>query len=872
MTGKEIRELFLKFFEEKGHKRVSSSSLVPENDPTLLFTNAGMNQFKDLFLGNEKRDYTRAVTCQKVVRAGGKHNDLENVGRTARHHTFFEMLGNFSFGDYFKEEAIEYAWEFLTKRLGLPEDKLFVSIYHDDDEAFEIWNKKIGIPANKIERRGEKDNFWSMGDTGPCGPCSEIHIDQGPEVGCKRPDCNPDCDCDRHLELWNLVFMQFNRDENGNLTPLPKPSIDTGMGLERITTVVQKVSSNYDTDLFRPILEYIAKLANKTYGQNEKDDVSIRVIADHSRSTTFLISDGVIPSNEGRGYVLRRIMRRAMRHGKMLGFNEVFFHKICEFVVDFMGDHYIELIDKKSYMSKVVLNEELRFKNTLETGLKIINELLEKYKNKKELPGNEIFRLYDTYGFPTDLLQDIAEDNGFTLDIHGFNEEMLKQQEKAKKSWAGSGEEKINPVYLNLASKYACEFEGYDNLTINSKIISILTNNKEVQNLNNSEKGIIVLEKTTFYPEGGGQVGDKGVIKTEKGIFRVKNTKKIADRLIIHEGVVIKGVLNIGELAEAAVDNSLRKATEKNHTATHLLHKALQMVLGDHVRQAGSLVTPERLRFDFAHFSPLSKDEIARVEEIVNSEIQQNSAVNKTYKSLDEAIKSGAMALFGEKYGQTVRVVKVDNFSTELCGGCHVNYTGEIGLFKIVGESSVAAGVRRIEAVTGLEAFRYLSECSNILNDLELKLKVKKDELISKIDDLSITIKQLNKELDRLKSKEEANRLDDILNNTKNINGTNALVIELGETDISHLRNTMDIAKAKLKTGVILIISKGDNKVTFLCGVTDDLLNKYNAGDIVKEVSKITGGGGGGKKDLAQAGGKDITKVKQAIDRFYQLI
>lgn len=872
MTGKEIRELFLKYFEDKGHKRVASSSLVPENDPTLLFTNAGMNQFKDLFLGNEKRDYKRAVTCQKVVRAGGKHNDLENVGRTTRHHTFFEMLGNFSFGDYFKEDAIKYAWEFLTEWLKLPKEKLFVSIYKDDDEAFEIWNKIIGIPADKIERRGEKDNFWSMGDTGPCGPCSEIHIDQGPEVGCKRIDCNPDCECDRHLELWNLVFMQYNRDESGRLTPLPKPSIDTGMGLERITTVVQKVHSNYDTDLFKPILEYIATISGKQYGVNEKDDVSFRVIADHSRSTTFLISDGVIPSNEGRGYVLRRIMRRAMRHGKMLGFDEAFFYKVCEFVVDFMGDHYIELIDKKHYISKVVLNEELRFKNTLETGLKIVGELLEKYKSKKELPGIEIFKLYDTYGFPTDLLQDIAKDNGFVLDMAGFNEEMLKQQEKAKKSWTGSGEEKIPEIYLNVASKIKTEFIGYTKLSTNEEIKALIKENKETNKLVEGETGVIIFERTTFYPEGGGQVGDKGIIKSENGIFMVENTKKIADKLIIHEGKVLKGVFKIGDISEAIVDKNLRKATEKNHTATHLLHKALQMVLGDHVRQAGSLVTPEKLRFDFAHFSPLSKEDVRHIEEIVNAEIQKNSKVEKSYSNLEDAIKSGAMALFGEKYGQTVRVVTVDNFSIELCGGCHVEHTGEIGLFKIISESSVAAGVRRIEAVTGLEAFNFLSNSEQIVSELELTLKIKRENILGKVEELMSNIRQLTKEIEKYKSKEDAGKIDTFLENIKPVNNVNTLVLHLADTDISHLRNTMDVAKSKIKSGIILIVSAKNDKVTFLCGVTDDLTTQYNASNIVKEVAKITGGSGGGKKDLAQAGGKDVSKIDNAIKRFYELI
>lgn len=872
ISGKEIRELFLKFFEEKGHTRVPSSSLVPENDPTLLFTNAGMNQFKDLFLGKEKRGYTRATTCQKVVRAGGKHNDLENVGRTARHHTFFEMLGNFSFGDYFKEEAISYAWEFLIKWLHLPEERLFVSIYYDDDEAFKIWNEKIGLPENKILRRGEKDNFWSMGDTGPCGPCSEIHIDQGPEVGCKRAHCNPDCECDRHLELWNLVFMQFNRDESGKLNPLPKPSIDTGMGLERITAVVQKVHSNYDTDLFKPILEYIANLSGKIYGVNEKDDISMRVIADHSRSTTFLISDGVLPSNEGRGYVLRRIMRRGMRHGKMLGFGDTFFYKVCEFVVDFMGDHYIELIDKKSYISKIVMNEELRFKNTLEAGLKVIDELLEKYKSRKIIPGNEIFKLYDTYGFPTDLLQDIAEDNGFSLDMEGFNTEMLKQQERAKKSWAGSGDEKLPEVFLKIASIHSSEFDGYEKLHMLDNVKFIVKGESESKFLQEGEKGFIITEKTPFYPEGGGQVGDRGIIKSIDGIFLVENTKKVAEKVIIHEGKVLKGKLQVNDNVELVVDENLRRSTEKNHTATHLLHRALQIVLGDHVRQSGSLVSPERLRFDFAHFSSLSNKEIKRVEEIVNTEIQRNLNVAKNYSKLQDAIKSGATALFGEKYGETVRVVKVADFSTELCGGCHVRYTGEIGVFKIVSESSVAAGVRRIEAITGMAAFNYLSSADLIVSNIEKILKSDRDKLTAKIKELIEENKSLLKGIESLKSKQEAEEIDDIIKGKKVINSVNTLVVEYTDKDVEHLRNIMDVAKAKMKSGVILIINTSDDKVTFLCGVTKDLTNRYDANVIVKEVAKVTGGGGGGKKELAQAGGKDIAKIRDAIDRFYKLI
>lgn len=873
MKGSEIRELFLKFFEEKNHKRVASSSLVPENDPTLLFANAGMNQFKGLFLGTETRDYKRATTCQKVVRAGGKHNDLENVGRTARHHTFFEMLGNFSFGDYFKEDAIKYAWEFLTGRLNLPEEKLFVTIYLDDDEAFDIWHRIVGLPENKILRKGEKDNFWSMGDTGPCGPCSEIHIDQGPEVGCKRPECSPDCDCDRHLELWNLVFMQFNRDTGGKMTPLPKPSIDTGMGLERITGVVQKVTSNYDTDLIKPILNFIANLSGRKYGENESADVSMRVIADHSRSTTFLIADGVLPSNEGRGYVLRRIMRRAMRHGKMLGFEGTFFNKVCEFVIDFMSDHYIELADKKSYISKVVQYEEMRFGKTLETGLKIIDDLFEKYAGTKKLPGSEIFQLYDTYGFPTDLLQDIAEDNGFALDIEGFNREMIKQQERAKKSWAGSGDEKLPEVYLKVASKISSVFDGYDQTELTSEEIRyIVRNGNEAMEISDGEAGELIFEKTCFYPEGGGQAGDRGIIRTHAGLFEVENTRKIADKIIIHQGKVLKGRLSVGESVQLSVDADLRSATEKNHTSTHLLHKSLQMVLGDHVRQAGSLVNPGRLRFDFAHFSPMTDDEIKRVEETVNGEIQKNHSVTKTYMPVAEALKTGAMALFGEKYGKEVRVVTVSDFSKEFCGGCHVDCTGEIGMFKIVSESSVASGVRRIEAITGLEAVNYLNHSDSILSEIEKTLNCGRENIEEKLTLIISQNRNLTRELEKLSAKNDTAILENALTNIKTMNGIKSLAVEFDNKDINYLRSLMDVAKAKVKSGVILIISKQDDKVTFLCGVTDDITDRYSAGDIVREVSKIVEGKGGGKRDLAQAGGKNSAKLKEAVQRFYSVL
>lgn len=870
ISGKDIREKFLKYFEKHGHKIVDSSSLVPQNDPTLLFTNAGMNQFKDLFLGLEKREYTRATTCQKVVRAGGKHNDLENVGRTARHHTFFEMLGNFSFGDYFKKEAIEYAWEFLTKELGLPEEKLFVSIYYDDEEAFEIWNKVIGIPAEKILRRGEKDNFWSMGDTGPCGPCSEIHIDQGPEAGCRKPDCNPDCDCDRHLELWNLVFMQYDRSADGKLTPLPKPSIDTGMGLERITAVCQGKLSNYDTDLIKPIIEFTAKLAGKNYGNNEKDDVSLRVIADHSRSTTFLIADGVIPSNEGRGYVLRRIMRRAMRHGKMLGFDGTFFYKVCEFVVDFMGDHYIELKDKKDYISKMVAFEEKRFSRTLDLGLKLIDELLGKNKDRKEISGSEIFKLYDTYGFPIDLLQDIAEDNGYKLDLMGFDKEMALQQERAKKYWVGSGEEKIAEVYKKL-SHLKTEFQGYDNHSLSSKILALIENGEEKKEVQEGNEVDILLEQTPFYPEGGGQQGDTGMIYSRETIAEVKDTKKYGN-LIVHKAIVKKGTLKVGETITAEIDSEKRIATERNHTSTHLLHKALQMVLGDHVRQAGSLVNDEKLRFDFSHFEAISKDDIIEIERIVNSIIIKNLSVTKTLMPIDEAVKSGAMALFGEKYDRIVRVVEVSDFSKELCGGCHVRNTGEIGFFRITGEMSVAAGVRRIEAVTGMKAFDDYAKMKNILDDIMLTIKVSQDQIVSRIKDLLEENKSIKKDLDEQKSRDLMKIMEDLERYTYDINGVKLISIKLNYPDINKVRELADNIKDKIKSGIVLIAAINNDKLTILCGITRDLTDRFSADKIVKEITKITGGGGGGRSDFAQAGGKDISKLDEALSKIKSLL
>jgi alanyl-tRNA synthetase len=863
LTGQEIRKRFLEYFAKQGHEIVGSSSLVPHDDPTLLFTNAGMNQFKDTFLGRETRSYTRATTSQKVVRAGGKHNDLENVGVTSRHHTFFEMLGNFSFGDYFKEDAIKFGWEFLTKEMGLPAEKMFVSVYNDDHEAAKIWEEVIGLDPKDIEYRGEKDNFWAMGDTGPCGPCSEIHIDQGPHTGCQSPDCDRNCDCDRHLELWNLVFMQFDRSEDGTLTPLPKPSIDTGMGLERIASVVQGVTSNYDTDLFQPIIQFIAELAGKKYGDNEKDNTSMRVIADHSRATTFLVGDGVLPSNEGRGYVLRRIMRRAMRHGRMLGLDGTFFYKVCEFVVDFMKGHYIELADKRSYIAKVVTQEEQSFSRTLNTGLKIIDELLEKYADSKVISGDDIFKMYDTFGFPVDLLADIAEDNGFALDIVGFEQEMQAQQERAKKSWAGSGEQKVADIYIKMASSIKSEFIGYDNLEAETTVAAIIKDEKETDTAEGECD--IILTKSPFYAEGGGQVGDTGYIKTESAVFKVKETKKYGDGMITMKGSMELGTIKKGEAVKAEVDRTARKATERNHTSTHLLHKALQMVLGDHVRQAGSQVNPERLRFDFNHYAPVSPEEIARIEEIANEAIQENTALKKTYMNIDDAVKAGAMALFGEKYGEEVRVVEVGDFSKELCGGCHVDRTGDIGLIKVTSEQSVASGVRRIEAVTGMGAIAAMQKLDETVKEGAKLLKTTPDALYDRMTELTEALKDKEKELkkiaDQIASKEAAGLMDDV----KEVNGIKVLSVKLGNGDVDAMRKFVDTARDRIGSGVVVAGAVTGDKVMFVCGVTKDTVGRVKAGDIVREVAKMTGGGGGGRPDMAQAGGKNPEKLDEAI-------
>jgi alanyl-tRNA synthetase len=875
MTGSEIRKKFLKYFKERGHTIVKSSSLIPSADPTLLFTNAGMVQFKDVFLGRERRDYKRAVSSQKCVRAGGKHNDLEVVGRTARHHTFFEMLGNFSFGDYFKEGAIEYGWEFMTEVVKLPKEKLWITVYKDDDEAFKIWNEKIGIPTDKIVRLGEKDNFWSMGDTGPCGPCSEIHIDQGEGIGCGRPECSVECDCDRFMEVWNLVFMQYNRDASGTLTPLPNPSIDTGMGLERLSAVVQKVRSNYESDLLRPIITYSEGLFEKKYGKDSNMDISFRVIADHSRSMTFLIGDGVMPSNEGRGYVLRRIIRRASRHGKMLGKNEPFLFKTSEAVIELMKDTYPELLDRKEYISKVISTEEERFSSTLDIGMKILNDLIEKQKVKKDklISGEDVFKLYDTYGFPLDLTEDIARDSGLAVDSAGFNRAMEVQKERARASWKGSGEEGIKAIYREIAHKIkGTQFIGYDHLESEGKVLFIIKNNNAVESVSEGEQVEIVLDKTPFYGESGGQVGDTGKIWNDDAHIDVADTKKPLQNLIVHSCIIKKGDIKVGDVMKISVAEDKRKAAVLNHSATHLLHSALRDILGDHVKQAGSLVAPDRLRFDYTHFSAPTLKELHKVEEIVNHKIRENYPVETSIKGLEDAIKGGATALFGEKYGEEVRVVKMGDYSMELCGGTHARATGDIGLFKIVHEGSISSGVRRIEALTGEGAYRHIRQEEDSLLEIREMLKSAPMEEMAKLKKVFERNKELERELQKFKEKTVKDMSGDVTGEIKSIKGVNVLSKNLGNLDIKDLRTFVDSTKVKIKSGVIVVGAVTDGKVSLIAGVTKDLSGKFNAGEIIKQTAVIVDGSGGGRADMAQAGGKNPAKLNEALEKVYEIV
>ena len=873
-TGSEIRQLFLKFFEDRGHTVVASSSLVPHNDPTLLFTNAGMNQFKDCFLGQEKRAYVRATTSQKCVRAGGKHNDLENVGRTARHHTFFEMLGNFSFGDYFKKEAIAYAWEFLTVDMAMDKDRLYVSVYTDDDEAADIWFEQEGVPRERIFRF-EEDNFWSMGDTGPCGPCSEIFYDNGPEIGCDSPNCTVGCDCDRYMEIWNNVFMQFNRQADGELIPLPKPAVDTGMGLERITTVMQGVQSNYDNNLLRDIIGYIEKLSGKTYGDKLEDDVSMRVMADHSRATAYLIADGVMPSNEGRGYVLRRIMRRAMRHAKMLGFADPVLYKTATFVLDFMAEAYPQEAERKSFVAKIVEKEEERFIQTLDNGLRILNDQVDILRKKQStvIPGEVLFKLYDTYGFPTDLTADIVEADGFSIDEAGFESCMEEQRKKAREHWKGSGEEAVGTIYRELIEQgNHVNFIGYNEMQANSKVVALLHDGEQVSQARVGEQIEILTETTPFYGESGGQAGDIGNISADGLKVDIIETRKPLPELIVHVGKVTEGTLEMGQDVQLTVDTAARQATALNHTATHILHAVLVEVLGDHVKQAGSLVAPDRLRFDFSHYTAISHDELKRIETEVNRRIRENRSVETREMSADEAIAAGATALFGEKYGERVRVVNMGDFSMELCGGTHTSAAGDIGLFKIIQEAGIAAGVRRIEAATGTRALGLIQQQDDSLSRMAGLVKSDRPQLETRLVKIVERQKELERELATLESRLKAGQADDIMSKVVEIGDIKLLAAEVDSTDGKGLREMADKLRDKLGSGVVAIGCPHEGKVNLLVAVTADLTGKLHAGKLVAVLAEEVGGRGGGRPDLAQAGGSQPEKLASALSKVADLV
>ena len=858
-TGDAIRESFLKFFESKGHTRVASSSLIPKDDPTLLFTNSGMVQFKNAFLGLENRGYTRAATCQKCVRAGGKHNDLENVGVTARHHTFFEMLGNFSFGDYFKAEAIAWAWEYLIDVVKLPREKLWVTIFENDDEAFEIWHHRMKVPADRIVRMGEDSNFWMMGETGPCGPCSEIIYDQGEGTGCGRPECDIFCDCDRHLEIWNNVFTQFDRDETGKLTPLPKPNIDTGMGLERLAAVIQGVKTNYDTDLFAPLIRFVERISGKQYGKNAENDVSTRVIADHSRAVTFLIGDGVLPSNDGRGYVLRRILRRAARHGKMLGINRPFLNEAAMAVIEMMKPVYPDLADKSSYIAKVILNEEQRFMETLDAGLRILHEETAKIKEKGTtlLPGKVIFKLYDTYGFPTDLTADIVKNEGIDLDMEGFETEMEHQRERARGAWKGSGEEAVAGCYLKVSgSGVASEFCGYETGSKEgAQIKAIFVDGQEVDEVGEGRQAEIVVDDTPFYGESGGQIGDTGYLEGDNFYFSVEDTKKPIDRFTVHKGMVRSGKIKVGAKAKMVVDLGRRAAIAANHSGTHLLQAALKAVLGDHVKQSGSLVTAERLRFDFTHFTRITDEELQRVETITNDMIRKNLPVDTEICSLSEALQTGATAVFDEKYADTVRVVKMGEMSMELCGGTHVTRTGDIGLLKILNETAIAAGVRRIKALTGAEALRHVQMAEEELKRTASLFKSGQLEVFKRTEKLQKSLRELEREIEALKSKLASRDSGDLLDEVKDIGGVKVLGAKVEIADAKVLREFGDKLRDRLGSGIILLAGKAGDRILLLCMVTKDLAGRFHAGNIISELAPVIGGKGGGRPDMAQAGG-----------------
>ena len=867
-STQELRQAFIRYFEQHGHQSVPSSALIPQADPTLLFTNAGMNQFKRVFLGEETRAYKRAVTAQKCLRAGGKHNDLENVGYTRRHHTFFEMLGNFSFGDYFKEEAILFGWEFLTKTVGLDKDRMWVTVFRDDDDAEQLW-KKIGVSPARIMRCGETDNFWQMGDTGPCGPCSELHFDQGPSV---PGDDRPNGEGDRVIEIWNLVFMQFNRDASGTLHPLPRPSIDTGMGLERLAAVAQGVYSNYDSDVFTPLLSAVAARAGIQYGGKDLTDRSMRVVADHLRAITFLMADGVLPSNEGRGYVLRRILRRAARHGRLLGVVEPFLHELTETVVGQMGSIYSEVRGAAATIAEATRGEEERFISTLEQGLPILNELIAKARSagRKVLTGPDVFKLYDTYGFPMDLMSEACREQAMTLDEAGFDRAIEEQRNRARKT-GGFEQETARPAVAELAGRLgATKFIGYDRLESESLVQAILKGDRRVKEAAEGDEVELVLDVTPFYAEGGGQVGDQGLLMGPDGQVEIKETTRPVPTIILHKGIVTKGRIRESEQLRLTVNATTRQDAQRNHTATHLLHAALRDLLGPHVKQYGSLVGPNRLRFDFAHFRPLSTRDIDEIETVVNNEVRRNEKVTTEVLSIQDAVAKGALAFFGDKYGEQVRVVTVESFSKELCGGTHCRQTGDIGLFRIESETGVASGVRRIEAQTGRGAFAQMKKLEADIRALSDLLKVGQSELVPKTRKALTQLKDKERELEELKLKMASGSAVEA--SARTIAGVAVHVQRTDGLDVNGMRALADQLRDKLKSGVVALGAANDGKVSLLVIVTKDLIAKLKAGDLIKEMAVEVGGTGGGRPEMAQAGGKDPAGLDTALEKVFGLV
>ena len=874
LAGNDIRRMFLDYFEKQNHQRLPSSPLIPADDPTLLFVNAGMVQFKNVFTGEQTLAHKRATTSQKCLRVSGKHNDFENVGRTARHHTFFEMLGNFSFGDYFKQDAIRFAWELLTEVYKLPAADLWVTVFREDDEAAEIWLKEIGLDPERVVRMDEKDNYWSMGDTGPNGPCSEILLDQGPDSVPGGAEADIHSDSDRFLELWNLVFMQYNTDQSGKKTPLPKPSIDTGAGLERLTAVLQGKFNNYDSDLFSGIISLTSEIAEVGYGQDAEKDVSLRVVADHIRAMTFLIGDGVLPGNEGRGYVLRRIMRRAARHGVLLGQGDPFLYRVSGAVIDTMKEAYPELIDRRSYIAKVIKNEEERFGRTVANGLKMLNEQIAGLKDGgQNIIGGELaFKLYDTFGFPLDLTADIARDHELTVDEDGFAKSMEKQRSQSAAAWKGTGAKELKPAYKDLGSRgVSCEFVGYDTLKAASEILGLIVDGELVEQAATGAEVELVTATTPFYAEMGGQVGDLGRIYTDDCEIAVRNVASPLPGLIVHRGRVTKGSLKQGQTATLEVDQPIRRATERNHTATHLLHHALRTVLGEDVRQAGSLVTPDRLRFDFTHHQRVDERDLTEIEKLINQNILADRPVTTAFMNQDQAVAEGAIALFGEKYDQTVRVLDVKGVSKELCGGTHVEATGQIGQVRIISESAVAAGVRRIEAVTGLGALAHDQKIEQALKVAAAKLKSAPQEVPERIDKLLKEVKRLEKKLRQAGDKQAAGKATSILDAVKEINGVKFLAAQAEIAGPKELRGFAVKVRDQLKSGVLLLAYPNKGRVMLVCMVTDDLTERFNAGTIIAEVAPLVGGGGGGKADLAEAGGKNPDGLEAAFAKFYEL-